>query len=64
MDNVLENIIKEIETKHEGTEQRAAYAEGVKDAIDAVRGYLSISSHLTTSVRISDVRNYLNRIHV
>lgn len=64
MDNILENIIKEIETKHEGTDQRAAYAEGVKDALDAVRSYLSISSHLSKDVRISDLRGYLNRISV
>jgi hypothetical protein len=64
MDNVLENSIKEIEAKYEGTEQRSVYAEGVRDAIEAVRGFLTISSHLSKDVRISDLRGYLNRISI
>jgi hypothetical protein len=62
MDNILENQIKEIAEKHVDTDKRETYVEGVNDAIDAVRGYLIIASHLSKTVKISDIRDYLSRL--
>ena len=62
MDNILNNIIAEIKKKHEGTSLRAPYTEGVLDAINAVESYLTISSHLSDTVKISELREYMKRI--
>lgn len=62
MDNILENQIKEIAEKHVDTDKRDTYVECVNDAIDAVRGYLIIASHLSNTVKISDIRDYLSRL--
>ncbi len=61
MENILENSIAEISKKHEGTNERNAYVEGVKDTVEAIRSYLIIASHLKDTIKISDLKQYLNR---
>ena len=60
-EQIKEKPIAEISKKHEGTNERNAYVEGVKDTVEAIRSYLSIASHLNDTFKISDLKQYLNR---
>lgn len=62
MENILNNIIAEIKKKHEDSSFKAPYTEGVLDALNAVESYLTISSHLSDTVKISELREYMKRI--
>lgn len=64
MDNLLNKTVSEMAEEYEGTDVKNAFKDGAASALDAVRGYLSISSHLSDIVRISDLRKFINRIRL
>ena len=62
MDNPLNKTVSEMAEEYEGTDVKKAFKDGTVAAFDAVRGYLSMSSHLSDIVKISDLRKFINRI--
>ena len=64
MDNPLNKTVTEMTEEYEGTDVKKAFKDGAVSALEAVRGYLSISSHLSDIVRISDLRKFIDRIRL
>ena len=62
MGNPLKKTVTEMTEEYEGTDVKKAFKDGTVAAFDAVRGYLSMSSHLSDIVKISDLRKFINRI--
>ena len=62
MDNPLKKTVSEMAEKFRSEEHRALYKEGAHDALLAVRGYLAISSHLSDTVKVSDLQDYISQI--
>ena len=62
MDNPLNKTVSEMAEEYQGTDVKKAFKDGTVAAFDAVRGYLSMSSHLSDIVKISDLRKFINRI--
>jgi hypothetical protein len=62
MDNLLKKTVSEMAEEYTGTEPKKAFKDGAAAAFDAVRGYLSVSSHLSDIVKISDLRKFISRI--
>ena len=63
MNNPLNNSISKMAAEYsESSESQKDYTAGANAALDMIRGYLSISRHLSDSVRISDLRNYISRL--
>ena len=63
MDNKLKKTIRQMaESSSADPYEQDAFVKGAHEALDAVRGFLSVSSHLSETVSISDLREYINRI--
>lgn len=64
MENSLKKNVSQMAEEYTGTEVKKAFKDGAAAALDAVRGYLSVSSHLSDIVRISDLRKFIDRVRL
>lgn len=64
MESVLKTTIKKMADERfpEDTVKHDAFIDGALDALNAIGGYLSISSHLSDSVKISDLRDFIAQL--
>ena len=63
MDNPLNKTVSQMaeESTHD-TERAEVFKDGAHRALAAVRAFLSVSSHVSDTIEIAELRQYINQI--
>ena len=61
MENPLKKTISEMAAAY-GPDEQLAFKDGAVQALDAISGFIAVSSHLEDKINISDLCQYIEQL--